>query len=73
MKTRVTYFKEEVTETKATTPKNSCVQFLVKIVSVAQKLSTTEERCQDQVVCFEKEITETKARTLRNCSVFDFR
>jgi hypothetical protein len=42
----------------------------VRVVSVAWKLSTIEEQCQDKVACFDEESTETKATTPKKCPGF---
>jgi hypothetical protein len=44
--------------------KMTCVHFLVKMFSVHQKLSKTQEWCQAEAVCFGEEITGAKTTTL---------
>jgi hypothetical protein len=56
---------------KSHNPKKlSWAQLLVKMVSVAQKLSTIQERCQDQN-CFEQEIADRYDKAPQNSHAFN--
>jgi hypothetical protein len=51
---KVVCFKEEINSTKATTSENCPGLVLMKMVSVAQKLSMIEEQRQEQSFLFQQ-------------------